>query len=84
MVASIAFDAALVELAFSAKDDLLAVGLADDSIRIVDLTTREETLRLPGLIQGWGELGFSANGRSLRCAKLTEVGVRTRIWRVPD
>jgi WD40 repeat protein len=84
MVASIAFDAALVELAFSAKDDLLAVGLADDSIRIVDLATREETLRLPGLIQTWGELGFSANGRSLRCAKLTEVGVRTRIWRVPD
>lgn len=83
-VASLAFDASVENFAFSPHADLLAVGLADESIRLVDLPTRQETLRLPGLGGSRTLLAFAADGRALVSARMEPEWIRVRTWRIAD
>ncbi len=83
-VASLAFDAVVASFAFSPNSDLLAVSLADGSIRLVDLPTRQETLRLPGLGGSRTLLAFSADGRALVNARLEPEWIQVRTWRIAN
>lgn len=83
-VASLAFDAVVASFAFSPNSDLLAVSLADGSIRLVDLPTRQETLRLPGLGGSRTLLAFSADGRALVNTRLELEWIQVRTWRIAN
>ncbi|MGD9644628.1 MAG: WD40 repeat domain-containing serine/threonine protein kinase [Pirellulales bacterium] len=83
-VASLAFDSPVVQIAFAPDDSLMAITLADNSLRLIDLDTREEVLRLAGLSAYRCELAFSQDGRALIAARLEGNVVRVRAWRLPD
>ena len=82
VVASLAFDTAVVDFDFSPQAELLAVQLTDSSIRLVDVPRRQETLHLPGLRGKRSLLAFAADGRTLYSASFDPERFRVRAWRV--
>lgn len=83
-IGTLVFDAAIDDLAITPTDDLLAVALLDNSIRLVDLGTLEVILQLPGLPQPCTDISFTPDGHELVTVQVSEDRVRVRTWRVPE
>lgn len=75
-------DVPVLYLAFSPADDILALACEDHTIRIHDLETSQELLRLPGL-PGCLTLEFTTDGRELRSAGFQLKRLQVRSWRIP-
>ncbi len=79
----IAFDTTIRNVAFAPTQDAVAVRCDDHTIRLHDLRTGHEILRLPGLHGGYA-LKFTPDGRNLRTIGLERWGLQAREWRVPE